>query len=92
MKKKTDDTIDRILDLQRSLNEKGITDEEILSVKTTQKMENVRKTIEARLNAPYSGTLREAKKELDGLTMIVESMMQLDILRTYLTVNKSVRL
>ena len=84
--------IDEVDDLHKKLNEAGITDEEILSVKTAQKMENVRKAIEARLNAPYSGTLREAKEELDRLTVMVEGMMLLDTLRLYLTVRRSVGL
>lgn len=83
--------IDDVDDLHKKLNEAGITDEEILSVKTAQKMKNVRKAIEARLNAPYSGTLREAKGELDRLTMMVEAMMLLDTLRFTLIIKKSVR-
>lgn len=83
--------IDDVDDLHKKLNEAGITDEEILSVKTARKMENVRRAIEARLNAPYSGTLREAKGELDRLTMMVEGMILLDILRFSLIIKKSVR-
>lgn len=83
--------IDDVDDLHKTLNEAGITDEEILSVKTAQKMKNVRRAIEARLNAPYSGTLREAKGELDRLAMMTEAMMLLNILRFSLIIKKSVR-
>lgn len=84
--------IDDVDDLHKKLNEAGITDEEILSVKTAQRMKNVRRAIEARLNAPYSGTLREAKEQLDRLAMMTEAMMLLKILRFSLIIKKSVRL
>ena len=90
MKKKTDDTIDRILVLKRVLNQNGISDEDILSVKIAAQMEKVGKAVKARLDAPFSGTLREAKEELDRLNMIMNSVMLLDALRIYLTVRKCV--
>lgn len=86
-----DSRLKTVDDIHKRLNENGITDEEILSARTATKIEKIQKAIEARFNAPFSGTLCEAKEQLDRLAMMTEAMMLLNILRFSLTIKKSVR-
>ena len=88
MKKKCNE-LSKIDELREALHAKGITDGMIMSAVTTQKIKNVEKAIDDHLNAPFSGTLIEAKKEIDRLTTMAEAVMQLNLLRMIIGIEKS---